>query len=99
MARTFTGIEDAMRYRLRMSEVIPFEMSQYRIGALRPMCRLIRLLIWLGGGRVYFIAPKLFELSLCLRGAGQRDGWFFVNVTFLFTVGGDQTGMQGTLLT
>ena len=51
----------------------------------------------LGSGRVHFTAPKLFELSLCLRGARRNDGWFFVNVTFLFTVGGDQTGMLGTL--
>ena len=51
-----------------------------------------------GNGRVFFTAPKLFELSLCLRGAQQNDGWFFVNVTFLFTVGGDQTGMQGSKL-
>ena len=53
----------------------------------------------IGGGRVYFTAPNLFELSLCLRGARKNDGWFFVNVTFLFTVGGDQTGMQGTFST
>ncbi|EJF55792.1 MED14-domain-containing protein [Dichomitus squalens LYAD-421 SS1] len=78
VARTFADIEDAMRYRLRMSEIVPWEMSEYRIGA----------------GRVFFTAPKLFELSLCLRGARSNDGWFFVNVTFLFTVGGDQTGMQ-----
>ena len=29
-------IEGSMRCRLRMSEVIPFEMSQYRIGEFRP---------------------------------------------------------------
>ncbi|PIL36575.1 hypothetical protein GSI_00264 [Ganoderma sinense ZZ0214-1] len=78
VSRTFTDIEDAMRFRLRMSEIVPWEMSQYRIG----------------NGRVFFTAPKLFELSLCLQGAGGNAGWFFVNVTFLFTVGGDQTGMQ-----
>lgn len=44
---------------------------------------------------MFFTAPRLFELSLCLQGAGGNAGWFFVNVTFLFTVGGDQTGMQG----
>ena len=44
---------------------------------------------------MFFTAPKLFELSLCLQGAGSKAVWFFVNVTFLFTVGGDQTGMQG----
>ncbi|KAI0745059.1 MED14-domain-containing protein [Earliella scabrosa] len=78
VVRTLADIEHAMRFRLRMSEIVPWEMSQYRIG----------------NGRVFFTAPKLFELSLCLRGARPNDGWFFVNVTFLFTVGGDQTGMQ-----
>nr|VWP00560.1 Protein kinase domain-containing protein [Ganoderma boninense] len=34
VSRTFTDIEDAMRYRLRMSEIVPWEMSQYRIGRL-----------------------------------------------------------------
>ncbi len=46
-------------------------------------------------GRVRFFAPRLFEASLCLLGAIQDDGWFFVDVEFLFTVGGDSTGMQG----
>ncbi|OSD01314.1 MED14-domain-containing protein [Trametes coccinea BRFM310] len=78
VAKTLADIEDAMRYRLRTSEIVPWEMSQYRIA----------------DGRVVFTAPKLFEASLCLRGAGKNDGWFFVNVEFLFRVGGDQTGMQ-----
>ncbi|KAH9940499.1 MED14-domain-containing protein [Epithele typhae] len=76
--RTFAEMEDAMRLRLRMSEIVPWEMSQYRIDA----------------GRVWFTAPKLFEASLFLGGARPNDAWFFDNVTFLFTVGGDQTGMQ-----
>ena len=50
-------------------------------------------------GRVWFTAPNLFEASLFLGGAQPKDAWFFDNVTFLFTVGGDQTGMQGTFLT
>lgn len=46
-------------------------------------------------GRIYFTVPKLFEASLCLRGAEKDEGWFFVNVEFLITIGGDLTGMQG----
>ena len=68
-----------MRYRLRMHELIPREMSHYRIA----------------DGRAHFLAPKLFEASVCLNGAKREDGWFFVDVEFLFTVGGDVTGMQG----
>lgn len=48
------------------------------------------------GGRVHFTAPGLFEASVCLRGAEKDDGWFFVNVKFLITVGGDMTGTHGT---
>lgn len=69
-----------MRYRLRMYELIPREMSQYRIV----------------DGRAHFVAAKLFEVSLCVKGAKKDDGWFFVDVEFLFNVGGDVTGMQGT---
>lgn len=68
-----------MRYRLRMHELIPREMSQYRIA----------------DGRVHFIAPKLFEVSLCIKGAKKDEGWFFDDVEFLFHVSGDITGMQG----
>lgn len=30
--RTLTDMEDIIRYRLRMTEIIPVEMSNYRIG-------------------------------------------------------------------
>lgn len=74
--KTLNAMEDTIRYRLRMTEIIPIEMSQHRIA----------------GGRVHFIVPKLFETSICLRGAEKDDGWFFVGVKFLFKVGGDTTG-------
>jgi hypothetical protein len=48
-------------------------------------------------GRVYFTAPKLFEASLCLRGAQRDDGWFFVHVEFLINIGGGLSGLQGGL--
>ncbi|KAF8256603.1 mediator complex subunit MED14-domain-containing protein [Lactarius quietus] len=51
----------------------------------------------LGDGRAWFTVPNLFEASVCLRGGNQDDGWFFVHVEFLFTVGGDRTGMQGPI--
>ena len=46
-------------------------------------------------GRVFFTAPNLFVTSLCLGGAQQHDGWFFVDVEFLLNIGGDMTGTQG----
>ncbi|KAL4077046.1 mediator complex subunit MED14-domain-containing protein [Scleroderma yunnanense] len=76
VTKTLGDMEDTIRYRLRMTEIIPVEMSQHRIA----------------GGRVHFTAPNLFETSICLRGAEQDDGWFFVSVKFLITVGGDMTG-------
>ncbi|KAJ6495613.1 mediator complex subunit MED14-domain-containing protein [Mycena vitilis] len=76
--KTLTDMEDAIRYRLRMHEIVPVEMAQHRIA----------------DGRVYFTVPNLFEASLCLRGGLREDGWFFVHAEFLITVGGDLTGIQ-----
>ncbi|KAJ3517642.1 hypothetical protein NLJ89_g378 [Agrocybe chaxingu] len=76
--KTFTDMEEAIRYRLRMSELIPVEMSEYHIAE----------------GRVLFTVPNLFKTSMCLRGAAKEDGWFFLNVEFLIGVGGDLTGLQ-----
>lgn len=75
-------MEHAIRYRLRMDEIIPVEMVSYTVH----------------DGRVFFTAPKLFESSLFLGGSQREDGWFFANVRFLFTIGGDLTGIQGTRL-
>jgi hypothetical protein len=49
-------------------------------------------------GRAYFTVPHLFSTSLCLRGAHEDDGWFFVHVEFLIGVGGDATGILGSSL-
>ncbi|KAJ7690643.1 MED14-domain-containing protein [Mycena rosella] len=78
VVKTLTDMEDGIRYRLRLHEIIPVEMAQHRIA----------------DGRVYFTVPNLFETSLCLRGGLKEDGWFFVHVEFLITVGGDLTGIQ-----
>lgn len=77
--KVLSDLEHAIRYRLRMDEIIPVEMVSYAVH----------------DGRVFFTAPKLFEASLLLGGSQQDDGWFFVNVRFLFTIGGDLTGIQG----
>ncbi|KAF8637952.1 hypothetical protein AX16_010585 [Volvariella volvacea WC 439] len=76
--KILSDMEDVIRYRLRMAEIIPVEMSSHRIA----------------DGRVYFTVPNLFETSICLRGAEPQEGWFFVHVEFLFNVGGDLTGLQ-----
>ncbi|KAG5646818.1 hypothetical protein DXG03_002195 [Asterophora parasitica] len=74
IAQTLAEMEDVIRYRLRVFELVPVEMSL--------------------DGRVYFTVPKLFEVSLCLRGAQKDEGWFFVHVEFLINIGGDLTGLQ-----
>ncbi|THV06734.1 MED14-domain-containing protein [Dendrothele bispora CBS 962.96] len=71
--KTLLDIQDAIRYRLRLSEIIPIEMSRHRIA----------------DGRVYFTSSNLFECSLCLTGTERGDGWFFVHVEFLIRIGGD----------
>ena len=52
--------------------------------------------VCIADGRVHFTVPKLFKASMCLLGAHHEDGWFFVDVEFLFNIGGDTTGMQST---
>ncbi|KAF8170264.1 mediator complex subunit MED14-domain-containing protein [Mycena galopus ATCC 62051] len=76
--KTLNDMEDVIRYRIRVHEIVPVEMAQPRIA----------------NGRVYFTVPNLFETSLCLRGGLKEDGWFFVHVEFLITVGGDLTDIQ-----
>ncbi|EIW78720.1 MED14-domain-containing protein [Coniophora puteana RWD-64-598 SS2] len=76
--KTLSNIEDVIRFRLRLSEIVPIEMSRHHISH----------------GQVHFVVPKLFEVSLCLRGAEQDDGWFFVHVKFLFKIGGDVTSVH-----
>lgn len=85
--------------RLRLSEMIPIEMSRYKIGALHRNFISNKgsnlYIIWAVEGRLYLTAPSLFETSICLRGAEKDDGWFFVHVEFLINVGGDITSTQG----
>ncbi|KAF8482456.1 MED14-domain-containing protein [Russula ochroleuca] len=78
VSKILSDLESLTRFRLRMVEIVPVEMSKYRIF----------------DGRAWFTVSNLFETSICLRGGNQDDGWFFVHVEFLFTVGGDRTGMQ-----
>lgn len=80
--KILADLEHAIRYRLRMDEIIPVEMVSYTVH----------------DGRVFFTAPKLFEASVFLGGSQRDDGWFFANVRFLFTIGGDLTGIQGMSL-
>lgn len=55
----------------------------------------LKLLCDPAGGRVHFTVPGLFETSVCMRGAEKDDGWFFVDVKFLISVGGDMSGTDG----
>ncbi|KAJ2931244.1 hypothetical protein H1R20_g5852, partial [Candolleomyces eurysporus] len=78
VAKTLKDMENAILYRLRMSEIIPVEMSRYRIE----------------DGRVFFTVPKLFEVSICLTGPLPTDGWFFVHVEFPINLKDETTGLQ-----
>ncbi|KAI0031227.1 mediator complex subunit MED14-domain-containing protein [Vararia minispora EC-137] len=73
VGRTLTRIEAAIRYRLRMHEIVPVEMSSYRVE----------------DGRAFFTVPGLFEASVCLLGMEKTDSWFFTGVEFLFNIGGE----------
>lgn len=57
----------------------------------------MKLLRWsTEDGRVFFTIPDQFEVSLSLRGALKDDGWFFVHVEFLHSIGGDMKDVQGS---
>jgi mediator of RNA polymerase II transcription subunit 14 len=95
--KTLSDMEETIRYRLRMTEIFPVEMSQHHIGELKGRCNPSPFLyiLLLADGRVHFNVPKLFITSLCLRGSSKDDGWFCVHVEFLINICGDLTGLQG----
>ena len=89
-------MEETIQYRLKSAELVPVEMSQYRIGETSPTTIVYSLLISrVEDGRVFFTVPDKFETSLSLRGALKDDGWFFVHVEFLHSVGGELNDVQG----
>jgi mediator of RNA polymerase II transcription subunit 14 len=74
------SLEDLIRFKLRVTEIVPAEMSQYRIES----------------GRVHFRIPQLFETSLTLNGSSEYDCWLFIHVEFLCLAGGASATLQGT---
>ena len=96
--KSLTIMEEHIRYRLRIQEVIPTEMSQFRIGMLVQVGKVFNSRLKLSeDGRVIFNVPNLFETSISLRGTQKDDGWFFVHVEFLHGVSGDVSEVQGML--
>jgi len=96
--KTFIDMEEAIRHRLRLSEIIPVEMSDYRIGeAGRNSIHLNSTQIHFisENGRVHFTVRNLFQTSVSVRGSTRDDTWFMVDVEFLINIGGDLTGLQG----
>lgn len=94
--KTFFDIEEAIRFRLRLSEIIPVEMSDYRIGEEKIIrFKFLNLFSISESGRVHFTVKNLFQTSLCLWGSTSADSWFMVDVEFLINIGGDLTGLQG----
>jgi hypothetical protein len=98
VAKTLRDMEDVIRFRLRVREIIPVEMSQYRIRACWKCCCLCLCIdMFADDGRAFFTVPNSFETSISLTGAGKEDGWFFVHAEFLHNVGGDLVSSQGAL--
>ena len=95
VAKTLKDMESVILYRLRMSEIIPVEMSQSRIcERTRPLDAFL-CSFTIADGRIFFTVPKLFEVSLCLQGPAADAGWFFVHVEFPVTPKGDIASLQG----
>ncbi|TFK25544.1 MED14-domain-containing protein [Coprinopsis marcescibilis] len=78
VAKTLADMENVILYRLRVSEIIPVEMTRYTIG----------------DGRAHFTVPKLFNVSLCLHGPSPTASWFLITVEFPVTVKGDLSDLQ-----
>ena len=77
-AATLSIMEELIHYRLRMREVIPTEMSTYRIGKLCLFSVRIQSdckYPFSEDGRVFFTVLTLFETSISLRGSQKDDGW------------------------
>ncbi|KAF8590904.1 MED14-domain-containing protein [Ramaria rubella] len=77
IAHTLTSFDHLIRYRLRMSELVPVEMTKYSVSS----------------GQAHFHVAGLFSVSLSLRGAEEGDPWFMVDVEFDINVGGVDTGV------
>ncbi|KZO90741.1 MED14-domain-containing protein [Calocera viscosa TUFC12733] len=64
---TLQSMNSVLRLRLRTSEIVPIEMSSYRVA----------------DGRVYFTVPSLFAAAFVTGGAERNQGWYLLDVEFL----------------
>ncbi|KAF8532543.1 mediator complex subunit MED14-domain-containing protein [Gautieria morchelliformis] len=77
ISQTLSSFDHLIRFRLRMSELVPVEMNKYSVSS----------------AQAHFHVPGLFSVSLSLRGSEPGDAWFMVDVEFDIKVGGDDTGV------
>ncbi|KAG8891219.1 mediator complex subunit, partial [Tulasnella sp. 403] len=70
---TLNQLNDAILYRLRLHEIVPVPMSQYRV------C----------DGRAWFAAPGLFEVALTVTGPEETDYWYALDMKFLVEADGN----------
>jgi hypothetical protein len=68
--KTMTDMEDVIRYRLRMHEIVPIEMAQHRIGTIFSECNKPPLTILLISRR-----PRLFHCTEPLRNFIVLERW------------------------
>lgn len=96
IADIFRQTEDVMRARLLAVDIVPIEMSNYRIGTILCENTLHSANIThVEGGRTFFTVAKRFEASLIMTGAQADDFWAFVHVEFLFkTPSGDNKSVK-----
>lgn len=59
--KTLSDMEDVMRYRLRMSEVIPVEMSRYQIGRCAVVQDVLCGLLSNSGRTGALLCPRAFQ--------------------------------------
>ncbi|QRV93932.1 mediator complex subunit Med14 [Ceratobasidium sp. AG-Ba] len=74
VVKIMRAADSAIRLRLRTREIIPLEMSAYRVA----------------DGRVYFTVPGRFAASFTVLGGTPVDPWWCADAEFLFDVKGEQ---------
>lgn len=78
MIAALEALNEALCVRLRVHEVLPLPMSDYRIQ----------------DGRAHFVIPDMCELALSLTGPEATDYWHMVDIKFLARSDGDETASK-----
>lgn len=75
---------EAIRYRLAVSDHIPDDARSYTIGTCLQPSQQSTLTIYTANGRVLFTIPHQFQGSFTVGGSETTDPWHLLDINFLF---------------